>query len=208
MNVHLALMALESAGIEGKGSKAARQMLGRDQWPAGVELPTDEGRFEATTEAIGTLAEDLVDGRISVGDLPRRMADIAVLRVGSQPWREVHGRVAEVREYRARALLADDWDRIRKELARRDASAQKQLAAAEKELEAAAKRLDEAEVTSRYRAVRAGGGAAAAWDGRAEAIGKLRDLRGLRTLLADHAGLGERPSPVRIAEGGFFVGAY
>lgn len=193
MNVESALLALKTAGIEGKGAKAARQLLDRDAWPADLEPPTVSGSafHDPAAEAIGALAEDLVDGRVRADDLPGRMAEVAVLRVGSQPWHELRSAVGHMRENRARTLLVADWDAIRTEITRRGAAAWEQRSAADRELDAAARRLDKAEVTTRREAEY--GGAAEAWDSRAEAERELRSLHGLRLVLADDAGMGDRP---------------
>lgn len=193
MNVQMALIALEQAGIEGKGTKSARQLLAKDPWPTEIELPRLDGQFVDPAELIGALAEDFTAGRATAADLRGRVADIAMMRVGAGLWHTLYDRVKVTHEYRARALLAGDWNGIQKELDRREAAARKQLSAAHKELAAAAKRLDVNEVTSRVRAVHAGRKAAEAWDNRAQANGQLRALHGLRHQLAEHAGLGERP---------------
>ena len=180
MNVQLALLALEKAGIEGRGAESARQLLAKDPWPTGLALPRLDGQYVDPAAPIGALAKDFTEARVTAADLPRRVADIAAMRVGCRCGTRctpTSGRCTSTGRVPCSPATGAG---SQKEIDRREAAARKQLKAAHTELTEAAKRLDENEVTSRARAVRAGGKAAEAWDNRVQADSQLRALHGLR----------------------------
>ena len=127
MNVQLALIALEKAGIEGKGTKSARQLLAKDPWPTEIELPRLDGQFVDPAEPIGALAEDFTEGRATAADLRGRVADIAAMRVGAGLW---HTLYADVRAHTSTGrgpCSPATGTGSQKEIDRREAAARKQL---------------------------------------------------------------------------------
>lgn len=196
MNAQMALAALQEADLDGgKGCKEARKLLARPAWPADLELPRLDGQYVDQAELVGTLAEAVVDGRVSVDDLPARVAEIAVTRVGGPIWHQLHDRVRSGHEMRARRRIADDWPAIDKQITAREAAAMKQRRTAERELAEFARLLDlsSREIESRAVAARAGTKAVAAWDSRVEAMRQFRAAYALRHQLSE-VGIGERPS--------------